>query len=119
MNVPFGIISSTLVTLREYPLITIEKGVAFSAYNHISCHSFEGERLLLGPIYIGKDSFIGMNTIIGPKTKIGKNCFIGANNILLFDTIKDRQKIDNFEFEYGNPRKRKYPSHAKKGFEDT
>lgn len=117
MKVPFGVICSTLVTFREYPLITVEKGVSFSAYNHVSCHTFEGERLLLGKIHIGENSFVGMNTIVGPRTTIGKDCFIGVNNILLFDKIKDGEKVDNFQYEYGNPRLKKYPLHAKSAIE--
>jgi NDP-sugar pyrophosphorylase family protein len=119
MTVPFGVVCSTLVTFREYPLITIEKGVSFSAYNHISCHTFEGERLMLGKLHIGENTFIGMNTTVGPRTTIGKNCFIGAHNILYFDKVADNQKIENFEYIFANPKKKMYPSFSKDLFEKS
>ena len=111
-NIAFGTLSSPLLIIREFPLITIGKGVSLSGYNHISCHTFEGSRLLLAPINIGDNSFIGMNTVIGPKTKIGNNCFIGINNFLVFDTVLDNSRIENFEYEYGSPARKQRPAHV-------
>ena len=111
-DIAFGTLSSPLLVMREFPLITIGKGVSLSGYNHISCHTFEGSRLLLAPIKIGTNSFIGMNTVIGPKTKIGNNCYIGINNFLVFDTVADDSRIENFEYEYGSPARKQRPSHV-------
>ena len=112
-NIAFGTLSSSLIVIREYPLITIEKGVSLSGYNHISCHTFEGSRLLLAPINIGENAFIGMNTVIGPKSKIGKNAYIGVDNYIVFDTVADDGRVENFEFEYGSPARKQFPKHIK------
>jgi acetyltransferase-like isoleucine patch superfamily enzyme len=112
-KIAFGIFSSTLITLREYPLITIGEGSSISAYCHISCHNFQGDKILLAPITIGKNVFIGMKTLIGPKTIIGDDVFIGVENSLVFDKIESGKTVANFEFEYGNPTKKLAPSHIK------
>ncbi len=104
-KIAFGIFSSTLVTFREYPLITIGEGSSIGAYCHISCHNFQGEKILLAPIVIGKNVFIGMKTLIGPKTTIGDDVSIGGNNNLSFDTVAPNTIIKNFEYEYGKNRK--------------
>ena len=106
-KIAFGIFSSTLITLREYPLITIGEGSSISAYCHISCHTFQGDKILLAPITIGQNVFIGMKSVIGPKTIVGDNAHIGISNNLVFDTISPGSKLDNFEFEHGNPSKKR------------
>lgn len=40
---------------------------------------------ILGDVYIGENSFIGMNTIITKPVTIGKNCIIGAGSIVTKD----------------------------------
>jgi hypothetical protein len=102
-NVDFGIISSNLLVLREYPLITLKKGCSFGAYVHISCHNFEDGKLFLAPIEIGENTFVGMGSVVGPKTKIGKNAKVGAYNKLYLDKIEDDGVLDNFSYQYGNP----------------
>lgn len=37
---------------------------------------------LFGRITIGDNSFIGMNSLILPKTTIGKNCVVGAGSVV-------------------------------------
>lgn len=40
---------------------------------------------ILGDVYIGENTFIGMNTIITKPVTIGKNCIIGAGSIVTKD----------------------------------
>lgn len=86
-KIEFGIISSILLTMREYPLLSIKKGTCLSGFVHVSAHTFQGDKLLLAPIEIGSNVFVGMNSIIGPKTKIGDNAWVGANNSRVFPPL--------------------------------
>lgn len=40
---------------------------------------------VLGDIYVGENSFIGLNSIITKPVKIGKNCIIGAGSVITKD----------------------------------
>ena len=51
---------------------------------------------ILGPIFIGNNVFIGMNTILLPGTKIGDNVIVGAGSVVR-GTIPDNSVIS------GNP----------------
>jgi acetyltransferase-like isoleucine patch superfamily enzyme len=51
---------------------------------------------ILGPIEVGNNVFIGMNSILLPGTKIGNNVIIGAGSVVR-GTIKDNSVIS------GNP----------------
>jgi hypothetical protein len=49
---------------------------------HVSCHTFEGERLILGRISLGEDSLVGARAYIFPNVTIGRRCSIGVNTIV-------------------------------------
>jgi acetyltransferase-like isoleucine patch superfamily enzyme len=51
---------------------------------------------ILGPIFIGNNVFIGMNTILLPGTKIGNNVIVGAGSVIR-GTIPDNSVVS------GNP----------------
>ncbi|MBN1525062.1 MAG: hypothetical protein JW904_11295 [Spirochaetales bacterium] len=48
----------------------------------ITCHTFEGGRLTLGRIKIGKSSVIGARAYIFPNVTIGDRCSIGVDTII-------------------------------------
>jgi acetyltransferase-like isoleucine patch superfamily enzyme len=106
-KIDYGVHLSIYARLRDFPLIKIGKGTTLGVGAHISCHSDVGNKVLLGTVEIGEKCFIGMNTILGPKTKIGKNSWIGFGNILLMDRLPDNSKIDNLEWAAGNPKRNK------------
>jgi len=53
---------------------------------------------ILGPINIGNNVFIGMNSIILPGTRIGNNVIIGAGSVV-------RGTIEDYSVVTGNPAK--------------
>ncbi|MBD63702.1 MAG: hypothetical protein CME62_00720 [Halobacteriovoraceae bacterium] len=103
-KISFGINSSMYVDFVDLPLITIEPDCSITDKVHIAGHTFTGDKLLLGRVHIKKNSFIGMNCVIGPRSTIGENCYIGLNNRIFRENIADGSKIDNFEWEYGKPK---------------
>jgi len=106
-KIAYGVHLSIYTKFREFPLITIGKGSSLSAGTHIACHTHVGNKLMLGTVEIGERCFIGMDTIVGPKTKIGDDSWIGYGNRLLMDRVEPNTKIDNFEWNLGSPSKRK------------
>jgi len=51
---------------------------------------------LLGPITVGDNVFIGMNSILLPGTKIGNNVIVGAGSVV-------RGRIPDYSVVSGNP----------------
>jgi hypothetical protein len=106
-DIAYGVHLSIYTKFREFPLIKIGKGSSLSAGTHIACHTHVGNKLMLANVEIGERCFIGMDTVIGPKTKVGDDCWIGYGNRLLMDRVESNTKIDNFEWNLGSPAKQK------------
>jgi acetyltransferase-like isoleucine patch superfamily enzyme len=102
-KVEFGIICNFLTRIRDFELVEIGTGVSLSADTHIACHTYVGDRLLLGKVKIGRDAFLGMGVLVGPRSIIEAGAWIGAGNRLYREHIKAGQKVDNFAFEHGRP----------------
>ncbi|MES2856346.1 MAG: hypothetical protein V4692_10815 [Bdellovibrionota bacterium] len=113
-QIAYGVHFSIYTKFREFQLIKIGRGSSLSAGTHIACHTHVGNKLLLGTVEIGERCFIGMDSIVGPKTKMGDDCWIGFNNRILMDRIESGTKIDNLEWSLGSPAKRKADAEAPK-----
>ena len=74
---------------------TIEHECIISSGVHIAPGA-----VLLGNVQVGKNSFIGANSVIKQGIKIGKNVVIGAGSVVLND-------VDNDTVVFGNPAKSK------------
>lgn len=70
-------------------LITIEDGAYITSGVTILCHDASSVQRLgyffAAPVVIGKNSFIGVNSIIMPGVKIGNNAIIGAGSVVTKD----------------------------------
>lgn len=102
MKIAYGVNTSIGVSFVDLSMITIGKGSTISEGVHIACHTFVGDRLFISPVVIGENVFVGMNCVMGPKTKIGNGAWIGMSN-LISDAIPEGAKIDNYQWEHGNP----------------
>ncbi|MCO5142968.1 MAG: hypothetical protein M9962_07760 [Oligoflexia bacterium] len=102
MKIAYGVNTSIGVSFVDLSMITIGKGSTVSEGVHIACHTFVGDRLFVSPVEIGENVFIGMNCILGPKTKIGAGAWVGMGN-LISENITEGSKLDNFKWEHGNP----------------
>ncbi|MGE3262083.1 MAG: DapH/DapD/GlmU-related protein [Bacteriovoracia bacterium] len=102
MKIAFGVNTSIGVSFVDLPMIRVGKGCTISEGVHIACHTFVGDRLLIIPVEIGENVFIGMNCVIGPKTRLGDRAWIGMNN-LISEGIPADAKLENFAWEHGNP----------------
>ncbi len=105
MKIDYGVNTSIGVSFVDLPMITIRKGGTVSEGVHIACHTFVGDKLIIFPVEIGENVFIGMNCTIGPKTKIGNGAWIGMHNVIGGDQIADGAKIESYAWERGNPEK--------------
>jgi len=108
-DIAFGINSSLFFTIVDFPLVTIKKGCSFGAYTHVACHTFVGDKLLLAPVVIEEDCYVGMEVTIGPKTTIGKGSWIGTTNRFFKSKLEPGTVIENAEWEYSDPKRKLNP----------
>lgn len=104
-KVAYSISTSYKITLHDIALIEIEEGVILAEDTELSGHIVRGDRVLVAPVRIGKNSFIGRGTYIGPRTRIGENCWIGMSNNVTGEILAPNTRIGNHEWAQGNPRK--------------
>jgi acetyltransferase-like isoleucine patch superfamily enzyme len=67
-------------------LLRIEDNVVIAGEAFVNCHTYEGGRLILGEIVIGKGTQICAKAYLTPGTRTGKNCVIGMNTYLRRNT---------------------------------
>lgn len=63
--------------LHDAYLLEIDDNVVIGGGANISCHIFEGNKLILNKIKIGKNTLVSAETYIMPGAEIGDNCNIG------------------------------------------
>lgn len=63
--------------LNDPQFLQIGNNVVIGGLTNISCHTFEGNKLVLGKIKIGSNTLIGTNCYIMPDVTIGNYCNIG------------------------------------------
>ncbi|MBK9295003.1 MAG: hypothetical protein IPM57_11290 [Oligoflexia bacterium] len=101
----YGILCNHLTRIRDFQLLEIGSGTSLSADTHIACHTWVGDRLMLGKVVIGKNVFVGMDVTIGPRTTIEDEAWVGTGNKLFRDHIKAKEKLGNFAYVHGRPYK--------------
>jgi acetyltransferase-like isoleucine patch superfamily enzyme len=96
-NIAYGVNSSIFAMFADYPLITIGKGCTVGADAFILGHMFVGKKVILGPVNIGENVFVGAFSMIGLNTTVGDNTWIGMNNRFMQEDIPPNSKFVNFE----------------------
>ncbi|WP_115708129.1 DapH/DapD/GlmU-related protein [Legionella sainthelensi] len=94
-KVSFQIMNSFDIDFVDCPLISIGKNVTLASQVSISCHSDIGGLLLLSPVVIEDNAFIGVSTVVGPGTTIKKNAWVGYGNVLINQLIEENTRIDS------------------------
>ncbi len=102
-KVSYKMSTSYKITMHDVALIEIEEGVILAEDVELSGHIVRGDRVLVAPVKIDKNSFIGRGTYIGPRTRIGENSWIGMNNNVTGEVLAANSKIANYEWSRGNP----------------
>lgn len=94
-KVSFNISNSFDIDLVDCPLITIGKDVTLGSQTCISCHADAGNYLVLSPVTIEDNVFIGMANTIGPGTTIKKGAWVGYGHALHNQVIDEHAKLTN------------------------
>lgn len=76
--------------LHDAYLLEIGDNVVIGGDANISCHIFEGNKLILNKIKIGNNSLISAESYIMPGAEIGKNCNIGIKAY-----VRKNRKVDD------------------------
>lgn len=88
---------SYMITVGENT--TISTGVKFITHDNAAIKVYEDGTDLIGPVNIGKNCFIGLNTIILPGVKIADGCIIGAGSVVT------KSVNESYSVVAGNPAK--------------
>lgn len=92
-KIAYGVHTPMEMTLVDLPLITVGRGCSFGENVYIGCHIFQGDRVVLRPVVLGEDVFVGMNSVLGPGTEIAEGSWIGFGNILGNERLGPGTKI--------------------------
>lgn len=76
--------------LHDAYLLEIGDNVVIGGETDISCHIFEGNKLILGKVKIGSNTLIGTHCYIMPDVTIGNKCNIG-----LYSYIRKKRNIED------------------------
>ncbi len=106
-KIPYDMSTSYKITIHDAPLISIGKNTILAEDVEISAHLLRGDKILIAPVTIGSNVFIGRDSYIGPRTKIANNAWIGMKNSLSSATISENETIDSYSWHNGNPKKDK------------
>ncbi|WP_101542778.1 acyltransferase [Bacteroides cutis] len=92
--------ANVIIDTLHPELISIGQGCVITSGTCILSHFYSTQKAIfyLGKVHIGKNVFIGMNTIIVKAVTIGDNAVIGAGSIITCD-------IPSGEIWAGNPAK--------------
>ncbi len=104
-NIPYKVNASIDVKFTEFSLITIGANSIIASEVTISCHAWDGDKLILAPVKIGQSVFVGPRTQIGLNSEIRNNVWIGHGNFITNQIILERAHIGNFEWRHDNPNK--------------
>jgi hypothetical protein len=90
--------------LPDPSLIEIGKRVVIGGRCYIGAHSIKEGRLILGRVQILDDSFVSLNTVIGPNTVIGKKASTGVGNYFFGQKLPESYELANFQWSQQSPR---------------
>jgi acetyltransferase-like isoleucine patch superfamily enzyme len=68
--------------LNDAYLLTLGDNVVVGGAADLSCHLFEHNHLVLGPISVGDNTLIGAHCYVSPGVSIGANCVIGLHSFI-------------------------------------
>lgn len=105
-RIAFGINSSMTLNIVDYPMIEVGPGATLADGVGINAHMFIGDRLLIAPVRLGKNVFVGYKSLVGARSKIDDDVWIGIHNVIAGDIISSGTKIENFSWEHGNPNRK-------------
>lgn len=94
-NVYFDDLHPSLISVGQNTIIT-EGTRVLSHFLDVNYNDFDHQ--YLGKVFIGRNVFIGMNTVIVKPVNIGEGAVIGANSVIIRD-------IPNYTIWGGNPAK--------------
>lgn len=86
----FSPISSSeayLITIGDD--VTISTGVKFCTHDNSAIKIFDDATDIVGPITVGNQSFIGMNTILMGGVTLPKQCIVGAGSVVTKSFTKE------------------------------
>lgn len=115
-RIAFGVHTPMEFTLVDLPLIEIGAGTTLGESVHVSCHYFMGDRLLLKPVKVGANCFIGMNTTVGPGSRLEDGAWVGYNNLVSGEHLTSDTRIGDNEWIEGSPVRREKSHQAIQGF---
>ena len=85
---------SSDVAISDYSLLEIGAGAILASKAQISCHTFAGDRLVVFPVSVGQNAFVGAGVTLGPRTTVGARSWIGHGSLLYNCNVPEDGKIE-------------------------
>ena len=85
---PISSAESYLISVDDN--VTISTGVKFCTHDNSAIKIYNTGTDFVGEIFIGNNSFIGMNSILLPGVKIASNCIVGAGSVVTKSFLEKR-----------------------------
>jgi hypothetical protein len=118
-RISFNSSFSTDLEIADPSLTTISEGAIVGGRCYLGCHVIKNGKLTLGPVSLERNSFVCMNTVIGPGTIISEDAITGTGNYFVNQTLPKGYELPNFEWSELSPNlKKKTNKLRKKNLED-
>jgi serine acetyltransferase len=102
-KVSFFTDTSYKIVIHDYPLIEIGENCMLAEDVELSGHLITGDRLLVAPVKISSNVFVGRTTYIGPRTTIGENSWIGMGHYIHNKNILPNTKLESISGQASSP----------------
>lgn len=103
-KVSYSITSSLSADLCDHQLLEIGEHCKITSDVLISAHTFFNEQLILEPVRLHRNVYIGMNTTVFSGCEIGDDCYVGSHNLLFRNNLAPKTTVKNYEWQQGSPK---------------
>ena len=87
--------------LLAYDLLTIGDNTSINLHAHLLGYTVEDGMLVIGPIHIGRDCFVGTHSVIAPGATLADGAQLGEHSM-----VSSGETIPRGEYWTGSPARR-------------
>jgi acetyltransferase-like isoleucine patch superfamily enzyme len=77
-------------------MIRVGRGSTISFQARLCGYRLEDDAVVVAPVEIGRNVFVGADVDIGPGTKVGDGCWIGLGNALAGEELAAESRLEDY-----------------------